>query len=68
MIEIIETNMNGRHTILATVATFAEAKNAVNEMNPAFMEDDSDHHDCADAYMRDGRVLAIQPVGFKVTY
>jgi hypothetical protein len=30
------------------------------------MEDDPNYVDCADALLTDGRVVAIQPVGFKL--
>lgn len=64
MIEIFETNSLGRRSQIATAPTFAEAKAKVEAMGVAFMEDDADHTDCADAYLNDGRIVAIQPVGF----
>lgn len=63
MINIIETDAR-RPTVIATAPTFAEAKAKVLAMGCAFMEDDTDHTDCADAYLNDGRVIAIQPEGF----
>lgn len=63
MIQILETGTHG-HTVLATLPTFAEAKTRVIGMGCAFMEDDADYADCADAYLNDGRIIAIQPVGF----
>lgn len=65
MIEIIETNMT-RRTVISTAANFAAAKAQVEAMGVAFMDDDADHADCADAYLNDGRIIAIQPVGFKL--
>lgn len=65
MINIYESNMS-RRTVIATAATFAEAKVKVEAMGVAFMEDDADHADCADAYLNDGRIIAIQPEGFKL--
>lgn len=62
MIEIIESGV--RRHVIATVETFAAAKTKVEAMGVAFMEDDADHDDCADAYLNDGRVIAIQPEGF----
>lgn len=65
MHEIIENNMMGRRTVIATAESFIAAKEAVVAMGVAFMEDDADYPECADAYLNDGRVLAIQPTGFK---
>ncbi len=64
MIEIFETNSLGRRTQVATAPDFIAAKALVEAMGVAFMEDDEDHTDCADAYLNDGRIVAIQPVGF----
>jgi hypothetical protein len=64
VIQIIESGMNGRRAVIDTAPTFAEAKAKVEAMGVAFMEDDADHTDCADAYMADSRILAIQPEGF----
>lgn len=66
MIEIIERPTPCQRKVIATAATFAEAKATVEFLGVAFMEDDSDYPDCADALLLDGRVVAIQPVGFKV--
>jgi hypothetical protein len=65
MIQIIESNMS-RRTVIATAPDFAAAKAKVEAMGVAYMEDDADHADCADAYTNDGRVIAIQPEGFKL--
>lgn len=67
MFEIIETHNSGRREVIATASSFVEAKNKVQAMGVLFMEDDSDYPDCADAYLNGGRVVAIQPEGFKVT-
>lgn len=61
MIALIEN----RRTF-ATFNTFEEAKARVEAMGVVFMEDDADHPNCADAFMTDGRVIAIQPVDFKL--
>ncbi len=66
MFEIIETSMNNRRATIATVDTFEVAKAHVEAMGVSFMEDDTDHPNCADAFLTDGRIIAIQPVGFKV--
>lgn len=65
MLHIIENNGH-RRTIVATVTTFAEGLNKLNAMEPLFLEEDSHYRYCADAYMRDGRVLALQPIGFDI--
>lgn len=65
-INIYESNMT-RRTLLATAPTFSEAKTKVEAMGVAFMEDDLDFTDCADAYLNDGRIIAIQPDGFVIT-
>lgn len=67
MFEIYESPNPERRHIIATVPTFAEAKNKVEAMGVAFMEDDPDYEGCVDAYTKDGRVISIQPVGFKIT-
>ena len=64
MIEIYETNALGRRSQIATAPDFAAAKALVEAMGVAFMEDDEDHTDCADAYLNDGRIVSVQPVGF----
>jgi len=66
MFEITEIHMNGRREIVATATSFIEAKNKVEAMGVLFMEDDSDYPGCADAYLNGGRVVAIQPKGFKL--
>jgi len=63
MIEVFESSPRGRNVIL-TAETFEEAKAQVESMGVVLMEDDSDYVDCADAFLIDGRVVAIQPVGF----
>lgn len=65
MYEIIEVNMNARRTVIATAASFEDAKKLIAD-KAAFMEDDADFPDCADAFLKDGRVVAIQPVGFSL--
>lgn len=66
-IEIREIN-NGRVNVLATRETFEDAKAFVRSINVGVchMEDDGDYPNCADAFLNDGRVIAIQPVGFKL--
>lgn len=73
-VQIFEQN-GTRRTLIATIhnnpdsdiTAFAAAKARVAAMGVEFMEDDADYIDCADAFMKDGRILAIQPVGFTLT-
>jgi hypothetical protein len=65
MFQIIETDAR-RPTVLDTAKTFDAAKAQVESMGVEFMEDDADYVGCADAYLKDGRVIAIQPEGFKL--
>ena len=67
MFEIIESTGIARRTVIDTAPTFEEAKAKVEAMGVAFMEDDADYPGCADAFLNDSRLIAIQPVGFKVT-
>ncbi len=66
MHEVVEISSTGRRDVLATAPSFIAAKNAVEAMGVLHMEDDADYPGCADAYITGGRVVAIQPVGFKV--
>lgn len=69
MIEITKTIFHDGETkrrVLKTVETFAEAKAEVLALGVAFIEDDEDYEDCADAILNDGSLIAIQPVGLKV--
>jgi G:T-mismatch repair DNA endonuclease (very short patch repair protein) len=67
MINIYEQSQySPRKTVIATAPTFEEAKAKVEAMGVSFMEDDSDYPGCADAYMNDGRIIVIQPEGFKL--
>lgn len=66
MFEIIESPTPRQRSVIATAATFAEAKRTVEFLGVAFMDDDADFPDCADVLLIDGRVLAIQPAGFTV--
>lgn len=73
-VQIFESN-GTRRTLIDTihnnpdsdVTAFAAAKVRVAAMGAAFIEDDVDYIDCADAYLNDGRIIAIQPVGFTLT-
>lgn len=65
MFNIIETNMS-RRNVIKTAPTFETAIDALCEMGVAFMEEDADYPDCADALLNDGRIVVIEPVGFKL--
>lgn len=60
MIEVREDR-----TVLGTYASFADAKAYVEALGVVFMEDDASYSNCADAFLKDGRIIAIQPEGFK---
>lgn len=68
MIQIIETGMgpSGLRKVIDTAPDFAAAKVKVAAMGVSFMEDDADYADCADAFMKDGRTISIQPEGFRL--
>lgn len=67
MIEVIEL-LASRRVVIATAPTFTEAKDKVTAMGAAFMEDDAEYVDCADALLYDGRIVAIQPEGFTLAH
>lgn len=67
MIEVIEM-IASRRNVLARLDTFEAAKAKVESMGIAHMEDDSDYPNCADALLRDGRIIAIQPEGFTLDH
>jgi hypothetical protein len=48
-------------TIAATFDSFAAAESYVQGLGVAHFERDADNAGCADAFMRDGRLLAIEP-------
>ena len=64
--ELFESLGNGRKLVFKTFPTFDQAWQELKQMQPVSMELDEDHAECADAYTKDGRILAIQPVGFKI--
>lgn len=63
MIEVFERRATGRH-VLATKPTLEEAMAYVEGLGVVLLEKDADYLDCADAFLKDGRVLTIQPEGF----
>jgi hypothetical protein len=66
LIEVFEAEINGNwKNVIATKESFAEAKVFVEAMGVAFMDEDEDYENCADAYLNDGRIIAIQPVDFE---
>ena len=53
---------NGLHqTKLVEFATFMAAYTYVKKQEPISLEQDFDYPGCADAYMKDGRILTIEP-------
>lgn len=65
MFEISEISLSGLRRVLDTAESFEAAKAKVEAMGVSYMEDDSQYEGCADAFLYDGRVVAIQPEGFK---
>jgi len=63
--EISEVHLHGR-TVIVKVVTFEAAKAHVVALGVVMLEDDADYPGCADALLTDGRVIAIQPVGFRL--
>lgn len=66
MFEVIEAGFNGYKKMHVIKPSFADAKAYVESLGVSYMEDDADYEGCADALLTDGRVVAIQPVGFKL--
>jgi hypothetical protein len=66
MIVISELGMNASRRVIATVDDFKTAKARVEAMGVVLIEDDNDYAYCADAFLKDGRVLSIQPANFKL--
>lgn len=66
MFEILEVQMGSRPVIavIDKADTFEAAKMKVKAMGVVMITDDADNADCADAYLKDGRCVAIQPKGF----
>lgn len=64
-IQVKEVGNAGRSTVIATRETFAEAKAFNVSLGVAFMEDDADYKNCADAFLNDGRLLTVTPEGFR---
>ena len=66
MVGIISAAVGNRYAVLKTFDTFAEAAEYVQSLKPVCFEPDADYPDCGDAILQDGRLLAIQPEGFKL--
>lgn len=65
-IQVLEAvGVSNRYAVIKTCASFDEAVAYVEGLNPICFEKDADYPNCADAFLRDGRILAIQPEGFK---
>ncbi len=69
MFNVFETTgLPYRKPLITSAATLADAKAAILAIDAnAFVEDDADHDGCADAYLPgSGRLMAVEPDGFKV--
>ena len=66
MFEVFERDSRLKKNVLANRASFEAAKDFVSSLGVVMLEDDKDYPGCADAFLNDGRVVAVQPVGFKV--
>lgn len=66
MFEVAQITSRTTIELFGIFESFIEAKAWVASQGVIYMEDDADHPDCADAFLSDGRVLSIQPVGFKL--
>lgn len=67
MYEVSELTASLSRRVIATVETFTEAEAYVRSMGVAVaFENDPDYPNCADALLKDGRCVAIQPAGFKL--
>jgi len=65
--QILEhSSVSERKYLVATRATFQEAIAYVESLGVIFGEIDVDYPECADYYMKDNRILSIQPEGFKL--
>ena len=60
MFKVYESNGVSRH-LRCSFNSFVEAENYVTIQKPVCFELDKDYKGCADAYMKDGRILAIEP-------
>lgn len=66
-IQVLEAvGIGCRYAVIETKATFEEAKAYVETLGVVLMEDDADYVNCADAFLKDGRIIVIQPEGFKL--
>jgi hypothetical protein len=65
-VELKERTSVNKREVLGTFDNFELAIIKLEEMEPEFWEVDIEHDSCADAYMKDGRILTIEPVGFYI--
>jgi len=66
MFEVFERSITGRKVVLATKDNFNQALSYVEDLGAIYTELDSEYEGCADAYLNNGQVIAVQPVGFKL--
>jgi hypothetical protein len=60
MFKVKEMGNIGRATVIASFTTFEEAERYVLEREIVCYERDGDNPGCADAFLRDGRLWAIE--------
>lgn len=68
MFEVLESvDINpSRLAVIASKPSFNEAIAYVEKLGAIMIEVDADYQGCADAFLKDGRIIAIQPEGFKL--
>lgn len=62
MYRVSESNGVSLPRSIVTFETFDSAYDYINNQKPVFLELDADNEGCADAYMKDGRILMIEPI------
>ena len=64
MFEVMDVSDISRRRVIATGASFEEAKAIIKDLGVIHMEDDAAFPGTADAFLKDGRLMMVQPVGF----
>ena len=59
---IYETSPAGTRYTVAVCATFKAAERKIQKIGVIHYERDADYPGCADAMMKDGRVLSVGPI------
>lgn len=68
MYNILESTMTGHKVKIGSYVSKDAALAALGCMNIAFGEWDIDNPECYDAFMFDGRIMLIEPEGFKASH